>query len=186
MGECHCVCVCVRDCASETNLDQNSLTSDFHCPPHAQLWTVVYTVNLYVGSFMCNAMCGHNHVCGVAVGPPLLFPVYFQFMLFRHMYLRKLWLVRSVNSLYNSNNKLLYSTIFWCAQAMGLHTHTKVNLYNISVLITILCQEWTLVAAPFPDCGCYMFYMEVLQIHIHFTLPKRVEERGQFCLLFIV
>ncbi|KAK7112009.1 acyl-CoA 6-desaturase-like isoform X1 [Littorina saxatilis] len=26
-----------------------------------------------------------------AIGPPLLFPVYFQFMLFRHMYTRKLW-----------------------------------------------------------------------------------------------
>ena len=107
---------------------------------------------------MCNTMRGHNHVRGVAVGPPLLFPVYFQFMLFRHIYLRKLWLVRSVISLYNSNNKLLYSTIFWYAQTMGLDTHTKVNLCNISVLIrTILCQEWTLVAAhsPIVDATCF-------------------------------
>ena len=130
-------------------------------------------------------MSGHNHVCGVAVGPPLLFPVYFQFMLFRHMYLRKLWLVRSENSLYSSNNKLLYSTIFWYAQTMGLDTHSKVNLYNIPVLIrTILCKSG-LWWQPIP-CGCYTFYVEVLQIHILFTLPQRVEERGKFCLLFIV
>lgn len=59
-------------------------------------------INLYIRSFMCNIVWGHNCLCSVAVGPPLLFPVYFQFMLFRHIFKRKLWLVRPTYSGYQS------------------------------------------------------------------------------------
>nr|KAG5714734.1 hypothetical protein BaRGS_000222 [Batillaria attramentaria] len=45
------------------------------------------------------------------VGPPLLFPVYFQFMLFRHIFTRKLWLDFALVMLYFARFIYLYAPI---------------------------------------------------------------------------
>lgn len=50
----------------------------------------------------------HQHKYFFAIGPPLLFPVYFQIMLFRHMITRKLWMELVITLLYYVRFTYLY------------------------------------------------------------------------------
>ncbi|KAL8603582.1 hypothetical protein ACOMHN_022534 [Nucella lapillus] len=49
-----------------------------------------------------------QHHYWFVIGPPLLFPVYFQFMLFRHIYIRKLWTDLFVVVLYFAHLFILF------------------------------------------------------------------------------
>lgn len=65
-----------------------------------------------------------------AVGPPLLFPVYFQFMLFRHIYTRKLWTVSHffIYMFYFLRILIQLLVVNWLHVLWAIATHTKLAI----------------------------------------------------------